>query len=96
QCVPGTGTGTTTTTSKTTTTTKTSTTTTTTTKTSTTTTGGSTPTVTGFVKTSGQKFTLNGSTYYLVGENAWWFFTLASTADMDRAFSDIAATGATT
>ncbi|KAG8893560.1 hypothetical protein FRC00_010355, partial [Tulasnella sp. 408] len=47
-------------------------------------------------RTSGQKFTLNGSTYYLVGENAWWFFTLASTADMDKAFADIAATGATT
>ncbi|KAG8953484.1 hypothetical protein FRC04_002326 [Tulasnella sp. 424] len=96
QCMPGTGTGTTTTTtsksSTTTTTTKTSTTTTTTTT-------SSTPTysaVTGYVKTSGQKFTVNGGTYFLVGENAWWMFTLASQADMDKAFADIAATGATT
>ncbi|KAG8982292.1 hypothetical protein FRB90_006892 [Tulasnella sp. 427] len=89
QCVPGGGT-----TTSATTTTKTST---TTTKTTTTTASSTTyPAVTGYVKTSGQKFTANGSTYFLVGENAWWMFTLASTADMDKAFADIAATGATT
>lgn len=49
-----------------------------------------------FVKTSGKKFTLGGSTYVLVGENAYWLAQQATEADIDTAFADIAATGATT
>ncbi|KAG6826088.1 hypothetical protein H0H93_016823 [Arthromyces matolae] len=79
QCLPGTtttgattSTTSTSSTSKTTTTTTTNTSTTKTTSTSTTSTSTSTSasatsTVTGFVKTSGTKFTLNGSTYTVVG-----------------------------
>ncbi|KAG9046156.1 hypothetical protein FS837_004951 [Tulasnella sp. UAMH 9824] len=113
QCLASTTTGTTTTTktSSTTTTTTTSksttTTTTTTTKpsssitkasTTTTTTTTSTPSsCSGFVGTSGQKFTLNGSTYTVVGSNAYWLAQFPATqADLDQAFADIAATGATT
>ncbi|KIJ67924.1 glycoside hydrolase family 5 protein [Hydnomerulius pinastri MD-312] len=52
---------------------------------------------TGFVKTSGQKFTLNGSTYTVVGANSYWVgLSGYSTTDMNTAFKDIAATGATT
>ena len=72
-------------------------TTTTTSKTSssiTTTSGGSTST--GFVKVSGQRFTLNGSKYALVGHNAYWLAQLGSTTDINAAFADIAKTGATT
>ncbi|THH08393.1 hypothetical protein EW146_g9009 [Bondarzewia mesenterica] len=51
----------------------------------------------GFVKTSGQKFTLNGSTFTVVGANAYWVgLTGLSTANMNAAFADIAKTGATT
>ncbi|KAG8894601.1 hypothetical protein FRC00_008668 [Tulasnella sp. 408] len=108
QCLASTGTTTTTsktsttTTKSSTTTTKTSTTTTktssTTTKTSATTTTTSVPgSCTGFVRTSGQKFTLNGSTYTVVGSNAYWLAQFPATqADLDKAFADIAATGATT
>ncbi|KAG8940723.1 hypothetical protein FRC00_012839, partial [Tulasnella sp. 408] len=82
----------TTTTKSSTTTTKTST---TTTKTSTTTTKTSSTTT--FVRTSGQKFTLNGNTYTVVGSNAYWLAQFpANQADLDQAFADIAATGATT
>lgn len=83
-------------------TTKATTTTTTTTKatTPTTTTSASSSTgtssVTGFVKTSGQKFTLNGATYFVVGENAYWLAQLSATADINQAFSDIAGMGGTT
>ncbi|KAG9011518.1 hypothetical protein FRB90_007176, partial [Tulasnella sp. 427] len=72
----------------------------TTTKTSSTTTTSSTATpssCSGFVGTSGQKFTLNGSTFTVVGENAYWLAQFPATqADLDKAFADIAATGATT
>ncbi|KAG8985957.1 hypothetical protein FRB90_004346, partial [Tulasnella sp. 427] len=91
QCLPSSSTTsgkTTTTTTK--TTTKTST-------TAATTTTGSSGTCSGFVHTSGQKFTLNGSTYTVVGSNAYWLAQVtASQADIDKAFADIAATGATT
>ncbi|KAH7912404.1 glycoside hydrolase family 5 protein [Hygrophoropsis aurantiaca] len=55
------------------------------------------PAATGYVKTSGQKFTLNGATYTVVGANAYWVGLMGySTTDMNQAFKDIAATGATT
>ncbi|KZP21678.1 glycoside hydrolase family 5 protein [Athelia psychrophila] len=95
QCLPGTATGTTSTTSKVATTVGT------TSKASTmatsATTTASSPAATGYVKTSGQKFTLNGSTYTVVGANAYWVGLMGySVADMNKAFADIAATGATT
>ncbi|KIO30766.1 hypothetical protein M407DRAFT_20289 [Tulasnella calospora MUT 4182] len=111
QCLAGAATTTPTTSKTSTTTTKTSTTTTnspttttttktssTSTKTTTTTTTTSVPgSCTGFVRTSGQKFTLNGSTYTVVGSNAYWLAQFPATqADLDKAFADIAATGATT
>lgn len=56
----------------------------------------SAPAPSGFVKTSGQKFTLNGSTFTVVGANSYWVgLTGLSTANMNAAFSDIAKTGAT-
>ncbi|EJD06357.1 CEL4a mannanase [Fomitiporia mediterranea MF3/22] len=55
----------------------------------------STPTVTGFVKTSGQKFTLNGEDYIVAGTNAYWLAQV-SDEDIDTAFNDIAAAGLTT
>ncbi|KAJ7458493.1 CEL4a mannanase [Mycena latifolia] len=52
---------------------------------------------TGFVKTSGTKFMLNGAKYTVVGSNAYWPALLGySAADIDKAFADIAASGATT
>ena len=55
----------------------------------------STPTVTGFVKTSGQKFMLNGAEYAVAGTNAYWLAQV-SDVDIDTAFSDIANAGLTT
>ncbi|EGN99844.1 glycoside hydrolase family 5 protein [Serpula lacrymans var. lacrymans S7.3] len=53
--------------------------------------------ITGFVSTSGQKFTLNGATYTVVGGNAYWVGLMGlTTSEMNVAFKDIAATGATT
>ncbi|KAI0266756.1 glycoside hydrolase family 5 protein [Gloeopeniophorella convolvens] len=61
------------------------------------TTSASAPASTGFVKTSGQKFTLNGSTYTVVGANSYWVGLIGlSTANMNAAFADIAKAGATT
>ncbi|KAI0043653.1 glycoside hydrolase family 5 protein [Auriscalpium vulgare] len=58
-------------------------------------TGASSPT--GFVKTSGQKFTLNGAPFTVVGSNSYWVgLTGLSTANMNAAFKDIANAGATT
>jgi mannan endo-1,4-beta-mannosidase len=75
------------------------TTTTTTTKpptTTTTTTSSPPPASTGFVKTSGTKFTLNGSKFTVVGSNSYWVGLQGlSTTSMNQAFSDIAKTGAT-
>ncbi|KIO30769.1 glycoside hydrolase family 5 protein [Tulasnella calospora MUT 4182] len=91
---------TTTTSSRSTTTTTTTKPTSSTTKTSTTTTTTTTSTpsnCSGYVRTSGQKFTLNGSTFSMVGSNAYWLAQFPATqADLDQAFADIAATGATT
>ncbi|KAJ7328428.1 glycoside hydrolase [Mycena albidolilacea] len=57
----------------------------------------SAPVQTGFVKTSGTKFTLNGAPYTLFGTNAYWLALGGySTTDINKAFSDIAASGATT
>ncbi|KAJ6564092.1 CEL4a mannanase [Mycena capillaripes] len=57
----------------------------------------SSPAQTGFVKTSGTKFTLNGAPYTLFGTNAYWLALGGySTTDINKAFSDIAASGATT
>ncbi|KIJ37692.1 glycoside hydrolase family 5 protein [Sphaerobolus stellatus SS14] len=93
QCLPG---ASTTTSVKPTTTTTTSTKpTTTTTSTAPTTTTAPPPSSTGFVKVSGQKFTLNGATYTVAGTNAYWL-AQNTNADIDTAFSDIAAAGLTT
>lgn len=91
--VSSTSTTSTTSTATTTTTTVTSTTSTTS---ATSTTSTSAPASTAFVKTSGQKFTLNGSTYTVAGTNAYWLAQLSSTADITQAFSEIAAAGLTT
>ncbi|PVG02863.1 glycoside hydrolase [Serendipita vermifera] len=78
----------------------TSTTTTSTTQTSTSTTSTSTTSgggggTGGFVKTSGQKFTVNGATFNCVGSNAYWMAQLGSTSLMAQAFSEIAQAGTT-
>lgn len=55
------------------------------------------PVSTGFVKTSGTEFTLNGKAYTVVGGNAYWMgLTGLSTTDMNQAFVDIAKAGGTT
>ncbi|KAG9074207.1 hypothetical protein FRC06_010843, partial [Ceratobasidium sp. 370] len=54
------------------------------------------PASTGFVKTSGQKFTLNGSTYTVVGSNAYWMAQLSTTADITTAYNDLKNSGLTT
>ncbi|KAF9038214.1 CEL4a mannanase [Panaeolus papilionaceus] len=87
QCVPGT------TSAPTMTTTRTTTTRSTTTPTST----PSPPTSTGFVKTSGTRFVLNGSKYTVVGTNSYWVGLAGlSSTDINKAFADMAAAGATT
>ncbi|TDL15675.1 CEL4a mannanase [Rickenella mellea] len=53
------------------------------------------PSSSGFVKTSGQRFTLNGAKYTVAGTNAYWL-AQNSNADIDKAFADIAAAGLTT
>ncbi|KAJ3967454.1 glycoside hydrolase [Lentinula raphanica] len=54
-----------------------------------------TPTVTGFVKTSGIHFTLDNKPFTVVGANAYWVGLMNyGVADMNTAFHDIAATGA--
>ncbi|KII92481.1 glycoside hydrolase family 5 protein [Plicaturopsis crispa FD-325 SS-3] len=63
----------------------------------TTATSTSAPASTGFVKTSGQKFTLDGETFTVVGANSYWVGLMGLSSDnMNAAFADIAATGATT
>ncbi|KAF5365392.1 hypothetical protein D9757_011670 [Collybiopsis confluens] len=62
-----------------------------------TTTSVSTPTAapTGFVKTSGTRFTLSGKPFTVVGANAYWVGLMDyGINDMKTAFHDIAATGA--
>ncbi|KDN45188.1 hypothetical protein RSAG8_05103, partial [Rhizoctonia solani AG-8 WAC10335] len=54
------------------------------------------PASTGYVKVSGQKFTLNGATFTAVGSNAYWIPQLSSTADMTTAFNDLKKAGFTT
>ncbi|KZS88118.1 glycoside hydrolase family 5 protein [Sistotremastrum niveocremeum HHB9708] len=49
----------------------------------------------GFVTVSGQKFLLDGAEYIVAGTNAYWLAQY-SNADIDQAFSDIAAAGLTT
>ncbi|KAG9046154.1 hypothetical protein FS837_004949 [Tulasnella sp. UAMH 9824] len=67
------------------------------TSTTTTTSKSTTTTTSTFVSTSGPRFKLNGSTYTVVGSNAYWLAQFPATqADLDQAFADIAATGATT
>ncbi|KAH7101478.1 CEL4b mannanase [Auriculariales sp. MPI-PUGE-AT-0066] len=90
QCIPGTATSTSTSTS-------TSSSSTSSTSTSTTT----TPATTGYLVATksyraftGQKFTLNGSTYFVVGTNAYWLAQM-SNDDIDKAFSDLQAAGMT-
>ncbi|KZO90088.1 glycoside hydrolase family 5 protein [Calocera viscosa TUFC12733] len=55
---------------------------------------GAAPTA-NFVYTSGQKFYLNGLKYTFAGTNAYWLAQM-SNSDIDKAFSDIAASGVTT
>lgn len=49
----------------------------------------------GFVGTTGQKFTLDGSDFIVAGTNAYWLAQV-SDEDIHTAFSDIAAAGLTT
>ncbi|KAJ7201458.1 glycoside hydrolase superfamily, partial [Mycena rebaudengoi] len=98
QCVPGTAT---TTPAPPTTTPPTSTTRTTTTTVTTPISTPSAPASTGFVKTSGTRFTLNGAPYTVVGSNAYWLPLMGSStgysaADLNTAFNDIVGSGATT
>jgi len=51
---------------------------------------------TSFVKTSGQKFTLDGSKFTVVGSNAYWMAQLSTTADITTAFNDLKNAGFTT
>lgn len=56
----------------------------------------STRATTSFVETSGQRFTVDGSTFTVAGANAYWIgLTGLSTTNMKTAFADIAKTGAT-
>ncbi|KAG9014489.1 hypothetical protein FRB93_013614 [Tulasnella sp. JGI-2019a] len=96
QCLPPTSTTSTSTTAKSSTTSTTSSKATTTATSSTKTTTSATSTATGFVKVSGQTFTLNGAPYTLVGENSYWVPQLTTQADIDQTFADIAAMGGTT
>ncbi|KAI0030946.1 mannanase [Vararia minispora EC-137] len=85
QCLPSTGASSTTQAS------------TTTVSATTTTTPSTVPTVTGFIKTSGTKFTLNGADFTVAGSNSYWVGLMGySTTEMNQAFSDISKTGATT
>lgn len=61
----------------------------------TTTSSGGTTAVTGFVKTSGQKFTVNGATFNAVGTNAYWLAQLGSSSLNTQAFNEIAQAGTT-
>ncbi|KAJ7594137.1 CEL4a mannanase [Mycena floridula] len=64
---------------------------------SSTTTSVSIPVATGFVKTNGTRFSLNGAKYTVVGSNSYWVGLMGySTTDMNTAFANIAKTGATT
>ncbi|KAK0463815.1 mannanase [Desarmillaria tabescens] len=83
QCLPGTATSTTISSTSHTTATATSTT-------------VSAPSSTGFVTTSGTQFRLNGAKFTVIGANSYWVGLMGySTSDMNVAFADIAATGAT-
>ncbi|KAI0347615.1 glycoside hydrolase [Trametopsis cervina] len=56
----------------------------------------STPVPTGFVGVSGQKFVLGGKTFTVIGENSYWVGLMGySTANMNKAFADIASAGST-
>ncbi|KAJ3517208.1 hypothetical protein NLJ89_g664 [Agrocybe chaxingu] len=62
-----------------------------------TTTAAPPPAGTGFVQVSGTRFTLNGSKYTVIGGNSYWVgLTGLGTADMNKAFADIASAGGTT
>ncbi|KAK0461131.1 mannanase [Desarmillaria tabescens] len=90
QCVPGTATTTAAPT------TATSTTISSTSRTTATSTTASAPSSTGFVTTSGTEFRLNGAKFTIFGANSYWVGLMGySTTDMNKAFADIAATGAT-
>ncbi|CAE6430603.1 unnamed protein product [Rhizoctonia solani] len=54
------------------------------------------PASTGYVKVSGQKFTLNGATFTVVGSNAYWIPQLSNPADITTAFGDLKKAGFTT
>ncbi|KAB5595993.1 Mannan endo-1,4-beta-mannosidase [Ceratobasidium theobromae] len=54
------------------------------------------PASTAYVKTSGQKFTLNGALYTVVGSNAYWIPQLSNPADITTAFNDLKNAGFTT
>ncbi|KAJ7512588.1 glycoside hydrolase superfamily [Mycena galericulata] len=93
QCLPGTATTTTIATSTSHTTTTIVSTSTSTASTST----ASVPAQTGFVKTSGTRFTLNGAPYTVFGTNAYWLpLGGYSTTDINTALTTIVGSGATT
>ncbi|KAI0076120.1 mannanase [Panus rudis PR-1116 ss-1] len=61
-----------------------------------TTTAPAPPSSTGFVKTSGTRFMLDGKPFTVAGANSYWVgLTGLSTDNMNAAFADIAKTGAT-
>ncbi|KAJ1304402.1 hypothetical protein OPQ81_005551 [Rhizoctonia solani] len=49
-----------------------------------------------FVKTSGQRFTLDGQKFTVVGSNAYWIPQLSNNADITKAFDDLKNAGFTT
>ncbi|CAK5272979.1 unnamed protein product [Mycena citricolor] len=55
------------------------------------------PITTGFVKTSGTRFTLNGKPYTVAGTNAYWMTLFGyGSADLNTAMNDIVNSGSTT
>jgi len=51
------------------------------------------PTATGFAKTNGLLFEIDGVTKYYAGTNCYWCGFLTSNADVDHVFADMAASG---
>ncbi|KAK3905071.1 glycoside hydrolase superfamily [Staphylotrichum tortipilum] len=104
QCVPGTATSAPATTSKTSSTVKTTSTSssatsstssvkTSTSSTKTTSSTAAGPTATGFAKTNGLMFEIDGVTKYFAGTNCYWCGFLTANADVDHVFADMAAAG---
>ena len=56
-------------------------------------TSSSTPVATGFAKTNGLHFEIDGVTKYFAGTNCYWCGFLTANADIDHVFADMAASG---